>query len=103
MDTSTNRYDSIEELIFKENVRIKAIDLHTDMNMLVIVLTSGAVLQQRLSDYPRLSSATSAQLENFELIAGSTGVHWPDLDEDISLKGILRDTLRSQVAHNKVA
>jgi len=37
----------------------------------------------------RLSVATPAQLNNIEIICGGTGLHWPDLDEDLSVTGIL--------------
>jgi len=36
-----------------------------------------------------LSVATPAQLNNIEIICGGTGLHWPDLDEDLSVVGIL--------------
>ena len=37
----------------------------------------------------KLMSATKAQLNNIEIICGGTGLHWPDLDEDLSVVGIL--------------
>jgi hypothetical protein len=37
----------------------------------------------------RLRSATPAQLANVELICNGTGLHWPELDEDLSVLGIL--------------
>lgn len=37
----------------------------------------------------RLSTATPAQLNHIEIICGGTGLHWPDLDEDLSVIGIL--------------
>ena len=37
----------------------------------------------------RLKKAASKQLENMELICGGTGIHWPELDEDLSVIGIL--------------
>ena len=37
----------------------------------------------------RLSEATPKQRNNFELIGGGIGVHWPDIDEDISAEGML--------------
>ena len=38
--------------------------------------------------YPRLQSGTPEQRKNYEIIAGGEGVHWPDMDEDISLFGL---------------
>ena len=37
----------------------------------------------------RLRNATPAQLANVEIICNGTGLHWPDLDEDLSVNGIL--------------
>jgi hypothetical protein len=51
-----------------------------------IVLQSGAELRFPASENPRLAHATSAQLNNIEL--SPFGLHWPDLDEDLSIRGI---------------
>jgi len=40
--------------------------------------------------YPRLHFATAAERRNFRLIAHGRGIHWPDLEEDISLDGLLQ-------------
>ena len=37
----------------------------------------------------RLTGATPEQRQNYEIIAGGQGVHWPDIDEDISVRGML--------------
>lgn len=37
----------------------------------------------------RLSEAATAQRQNFEIIGDGQGIHWPDLDEDISVEGML--------------
>jgi hypothetical protein len=41
----------------------------------------------------RLRAATPAQLANIELICNGTGLHWPDLDEDLSILGLLEGRL----------
>jgi len=56
-----------------------------------------AILRQKISVYPRLEKATSSELNNFELIANGTGIHWPSADEDVSLKGFLQNELRNVV------
>ena len=57
-------------------------------------MNTKAVFHQKFSDYNTLKSANKEQLQQFELIAGCTGVHWELLAEDLSLKGFLRDELR---------
>lgn len=40
---------------------------------------------------PLLNAATPAQRKNFEVSASGYGIHWPEIDEDLSVGGILRD------------
>lgn len=46
------------------------------------------------SDYPRLRNASAAQIQNIE--HDSFGIHWPDLDEDLSFEGFFRDKKKEQ-------
>src|ERR1700683_4723127 len=52
-------------------------------------LTDGRVISVPLAWSWRLSDATAAQRAHWELIGGGHGVHWPDVDEDISAEGML--------------
>jgi len=52
-------------------------------------LTDGRIISVPLAWSWRLSEATAAQRSNFRLIAGGQCVHWPDIDEDISVRGML--------------
>lgn len=103
MNTSTNKYDALESLIFEEGLRIQKVDFHSDMDLMLIVLNTKAVLQQKLSTYPNLKNASPLQLQQYELIAGGTGLYWPLLDEDLSLKGFLQDELRSIIKKDHLA
>lgn len=53
-------------------------------------LADGRVISVPLAWSWRLSEATAAQRANWELIGDGHGVHWPDVDEDISAEGMLR-------------
>jgi hypothetical protein len=101
MNTSVNNYDAIEKLIYEEGLRIEAIDLHPELDVMLIVLNTKAVLHQKLSTYERLKSSDRSALIQYQLMANGTGIHWPLLDEDLSLKGFLRDELKSLVKNNK--
>ncbi len=103
MDTLVNKYDTLEQIIYGEGIRIQAVDAHKDLDLLLVILNTGSVLKEKLSDHSALSAATDAQLLNYRLTGSGTGVHWPDLDEDLSLKGFLRDALKNQIIGNKVA
>jgi hypothetical protein len=56
---------------------------------LTVRLDDGRTLSAPLAWYPRLLNGTRAERENYELIGDGEGIHWPDLDEDISVEGLL--------------
>ena len=55
----------------------------------VVYLNDGRNISVPLVWYPRLLNGNKEELENYELIGDGEGIHWPDLDEDISIEGIL--------------
>lgn len=59
---------------------------------LTVDLTDGRTLSVPLAWYPRLLHATDAERSNWRLIARGEGIHWPQLDEDISVEQLLRGT-----------
>ena len=56
---------------------------------LVVDLVDGRTVSVPLPWYPRLEHGTPAERANWRLIGRGEGVHWPDLDEDISVAGLL--------------
>ena len=101
MSTSKNNYDTIEQLIYTEGLRIQAIDFHNELDLMLVILNTKAILQQKISAHTALSNATTEQLMQYELIGNGTGINWPALDEDLSLKGFLKDELRQAVSNKK--
>jgi hypothetical protein len=57
---------------------------------LIVSLVDGRRISAPLVWYPRLSHATQKERETYELMGRGTGIHWPLLDEDLSVSGILR-------------
>lgn len=57
---------------------------------LSVSLRDGRVISVPLAWYPRLLHATSKQRENWKISGGGYGIHWPELDEDLSTEGLLR-------------
>ncbi len=96
-----NQYDAIESLIFTEDLRIEALDFHPDQDLMLVILNTKVVLTQNLSSYHSLKTADKSQLLQYELVGRGNGVHWPLLDEDLSLKGFLRNELRKVVKTGK--
>jgi len=66
----------IEKLSFDDTIRV--------------FLNSGDVLTLPYSYTERIENANRDQLKNYRLIGGGRGVHFPEIDEDISLNGIIR-------------
>ena len=103
MSTLKNKYDALEQLIFEEDLSIVSIDLHMDLDLMLIILNTKAVLRQKIPSYKNLSRGSNEALQQFELIANGKGVHWPLLDEDLSLKGFLQQELRNMVNKDSIA
>jgi Protein of unknown function (DUF3532). len=61
-------------------------------DQLVAELADGRVVSVPLAWSWRLSEATPAQRANFRLIGAGQGIHWPDVDEDLSVEGLLQGT-----------
>ncbi len=59
-------------------------------NDMVVSLVDGRKVIIPLVWFPRLANATKDQLENYELLGDGEGIHWPEIDEDISVAGLLR-------------
>jgi len=56
---------------------------------LKVALSDGRLLLLPLEWYPTLEKATQSQRENWRLLGQGAGVHWPEIDEDLSLEGFL--------------
>ena len=54
-----------------------------------VLLDDGRSVTIPLAWFPRLGYATRQELENYELIGDGEGIHWPDLNEDISIEGLI--------------
>ena len=61
-------------------------------DQIVAQLADGRVISVPLAWSWRLSEATPAQRANFRLIGTGQGVHWPEVDEDLSVEGMLHGT-----------
>ncbi|AQG79342.1 DUF2442 domain-containing protein [Spirosoma montaniterrae] len=82
--------DPVDQLILERGLRIKQLFFSVEMDRMLILLTNGNVLNLRLSQYERLKNATSVQLLQYSLIGNGIAVSWDELDEDLSLKGFIK-------------
>lgn len=65
-------------------------DVRFDADSLIVGLKDGRTISAPLAWFPRLLNASSAERANWEIAGGGYGLHWPDLDEDLSTAGLLR-------------
>ncbi|MCA1817178.1 MAG: DUF2442 domain-containing protein [Acidobacteria bacterium] len=68
--------------------RVADVDVTEDE--LRVRLMDGRTISVPLVWYPRLLHATDGQRKNWRIIGGGYGIHWEDLDEDLSTEGLLR-------------
>ena len=65
-------------------------DINVTSSTLTIDLSDGRSISAPLVWYPRLLNASTKERNHWELIGEGDGVHWPDLDEDLSMEGIIQ-------------
>lgn len=69
-----------------------ATDVSVSDDSLHVVLADGRELTAPLTWFPRLLEATPVQRRHWRLIGRGQGIHWPDVDEDVSVASLLRMT-----------
>lgn len=78
MSTSAARWTSAE-----------AVDVTFDKDMLQVRLSDGREVRVPLEWFPKLRDASAEERANWRLIGKGVGIHWPDIDEDLSVSGLL--------------
>lgn len=80
MSTSTSRMPKLST---------RVLDVNFDADEIWFKLEDGRMLGVPLVWFPRLDKATTEQRSRWELIPGGDAIHWPDLDEDLSVSGLM--------------
>jgi hypothetical protein len=70
------------------DIRVRGVDITDDE--LTVRLMDGRTVSVPVAWYPRLAEATAAQRAEWEIAGGGYGIHWPQIDEDLSTEGLLR-------------
>jgi hypothetical protein len=68
----------------------RAVEVEIADDELTVDLMDGRRLSVPLIWFPRLLRASAKQRATFEFLGGGIGIHWPDIDEDLSVEGLLR-------------
>lgn len=76
--------------VVEANPRAQDVSLSEDE--LTVALADGRRISVPLAWYPRLLHASPEQRANWKLLGDGEGIRWPDVDEDLSMAGILRGT-----------
>ena len=80
--------DTLDQLIKNHSLRIEGLHFYPALDLMLIVLNNLKVMKRKLSEFEKLRTAKLSDLQAYEL--SRYGVHWPALDEDLSLKGFLQ-------------
>ena len=68
----------------------RVLDVRFDADSLIVDLMDGRTISAPVVWYPRLANATPEARAKWETCGGGYGIHWPDIDEDLSTEGLLR-------------
>jgi hypothetical protein len=70
------------------DLRVKGLSI--DADRLSVELMDGRAISVPLAWFPRLAEAKPEELAKWEIAGGGYGIHWPEIDEDLSTEGLLR-------------
>lgn len=68
----------------------RVMQVSIDEARITVDLMDGRTISAPLAWFPRLANATPQQRNAWELAGGGHGIHWPEIDEDLSTEGLLR-------------
>jgi len=85
--------EGLDSLIMKEGLKIHRVYVEKGIDLLVIILSNRKIIARRLSEFNILWNAGESQLQH--MINQGIGIHWPELDYDLSLHGFLEHEIVS--------
>lgn len=88
--------DDFDRLIQRENLRIVRFVWIRELDLALIVLNNRRIISQSLSAYSSLYAASDDDLAAYTISA--SGIHWPNIDTDLSLRGLLMDEVVRSIA-----
>ena len=68
---------------------VKVESLWFDEEYIYLKIADGRIIGNPIKWFPRLATASKEQRNNYEFICRNTGIHWPDIDEDLSVKNMI--------------
>ena len=92
--------DPLDKLIFEQGLRVKKLFFDTELDLMLVLLTNGRVLNLKLSGFARLKNATAEQLANYALEDEGVAVSWPDLEKDLSVRGFIKQAALEETLYH---
>ena len=88
--------DKLDKVISDNRLRIKFFTFFRELDLAIFVLNNRRIIQRSLSSYPVLEQAIDWELLQYTV--SDYGIHWPELDADLSLRGFLLEETMKLVA-----
>jgi hypothetical protein len=76
------------------DINLRANKVSVEEGQFSVLLKNGSTITVPFSWFDRLSEASPSQRAHYRLIGGGQGIHWPDIDEDLSVDGLLAEVKR---------
>ncbi|MBK8501390.1 MAG: DUF2442 domain-containing protein [Saprospiraceae bacterium] len=76
--------------LMTESDILRAVEIWFTEEKIYVLLSDDREIAVPLKWFPRLSNATEKQRNNWRFIGKGIGIHWEDIDEDLSVKGLLK-------------
>lgn len=92
--------DPLDKLIFEQGLGIKKLFFDIELDLMLILLTNGRVLNLKLSGFTRLRNAAAEQLAEYELEQDGIAVSWFGLDEDLSVRGFIKQAALEETLYH---
>jgi len=91
--------DPFDKLIFEKGLRVKQLMADKKLNTIIILLNNGHALKVPINHFKSLKNASQADLDKWELSGNGIGIRWKNIDEDLSLKGLIKHSALSSILH----
>lgn len=89
--------DDLDQIIALTDLEIQHFVAFVDLDLAIFVLNNRKIIHCRLSSYPVLATASASELSQYEVTP--SGIHWTQLDADLSLRGLLLEETTRMAAH----
>lgn len=97
MSISIHTTDAIDQWILQDSLRIVSVEFNADPDRITICLNARSTLEFPLNEFPVLEKASPIERANYIVIGDGIGVHWPLINEDLSLKGLLLSDMKRRI------